>query len=89
MRVWCFLVGQTVVQFGAYSYLLPGLPPSARGYAVCFDTSTSNRPHLQSECYDGQPWNGNSESVPGGATLVPITVNTTTSGIDATLQVAA
>jgi Carboxypeptidase regulatory-like domain len=83
------LVGQTVVQFGSYSYALPGLPPSAGGYAVCFDTSTSNRPHLQSECYNGQPWNGNPGSVPSSASLVPITVTTSTSGIDATLHMAA
>jgi protocatechuate 3,4-dioxygenase beta subunit len=60
-------------------YHTPGL--GSRNYVVCFSAKG-----YQSQCYNGVAWNGfNGKPLPSDATPVTVSLDATTSGIDATL----
>jgi hypothetical protein len=76
----------TTAASGSYQFF--GLPPTAVGYRICFDPSTSTRPDLLAECYKNQAWDGDPAALPAGAQFVPVTVDVVTPNINATLDSA-
>jgi hypothetical protein len=69
--------GESVFTGADGTYQVAGLPPSAAGYLVCFDTTYAaggrSRPGYPSQCYRNVPWEQGSSSPAPGATPVPVT----------------